>query len=144
MLSNLLIAWCLMALCVTIHSTGLTVALRWLNRRGVQVAAGVWPATWLLIRIAGWTLLLHLVQILVWAAFYAWQGGMPDLTTASYFSAVTYTTTGYGDVVLKEQWRLVGGVEALTGILMCGLSTGMFFAVFSKVFRNDGKTSPKE
>jgi Ion channel len=47
---------------------------------------------------------------------------------------VTYTTTGYGDLVLPEEWRLAGGVEALTGILMCGLSAGMFFAVFSSIF----------
>jgi hypothetical protein len=39
-----------------------------------------------------------------------------------------------GDLVLPKQWRLVGGVEALTGILMCGLSTGLFFAVFTKIF----------
>jgi hypothetical protein len=38
-------------------------------------------------------------------------------------------------LVLPEEWRLVGGAEALTGILMCGLSTGLFFAVFAKVFR---------
>jgi hypothetical protein len=47
---------------------------------------------------------------------------------------VTYTTTGYGDLVLPVEWRLVGGIEALTGILMCGLSTGFFFAVLLKTF----------
>jgi hypothetical protein len=36
--------------------------------------------------------------------------------------------------VLPVKWRLVDGVEALTGIMMCGLSTGLFFAVFAKVF----------
>ena len=39
---------------------------------------------------------------------------------------------GYGDLVLPQEWRLVGAVEGLTGILMCGLSTGLFFAVVSK------------
>ena len=58
---------------------------------------------------------------------------MPDLQTAMYFSAVTYTTTGYGDVVLPESWRLIGAVEALTGILMCGWSTGFFFAVVTRL-----------
>jgi hypothetical protein len=60
---------------------------------------------------------------------------MPDLPTAFYFSAVTYTTTGYGDLVLPPEWRLVGGIEALTGILMCGLSTGFFFAVVGRVYQ---------
>ena len=49
-----------------------------------------------------------------------------------YFSAVIYTTVGYGDLVLPQEWRLVGAVEGLTGILMCGPSTGLFFAVVSK------------
>lgn len=60
----------------------------------------------------------------------------------SYFSAVTYTTTGYGDLVLPQDWRLVGAIEALTGILMCGLSTGSFFAVVSRLFR--AETDPIE
>ena len=89
-----------------------------------------------------WAVLMHLLQIAVWAFFYAWKHGMPDLTSAFYFSAVTYTTTGYGDLVLPKQWRLVGGVEALTGILMCGLSTGLFFAVFAKIFGLNQRDTP--
>ena len=89
-----------------------------------------------LIAIAAWAILLHLLEIAVWALFYALEHGMPDLPTALYFSAVTYTTTGYGDLVLPPEWRLVGGVEALTGILMCGLSTGFFFAVLAKTFES--------
>ena len=85
-------------------------------------------------RVVGWVVLVHLLQIVIWGFFYAWSHGMPDLRSAFYFSAVTYTTTGYGDLVLPKEWRLEGGVEALTGILMCGLSTGLFFAVFTKVF----------
>ena len=46
---------------------------------------------------------------------------------------MTYTTTGYGDLVLPKEWRLVGGVEALTGILMCGWSTGFFFVIVSRI-----------
>jgi hypothetical protein len=58
---------------------------------------------------------------------------MPDLRTSVYFSAVTYTTTGYGDLVLPNEWRLVGAIEALSGILMCGWSTGFFFAIVSRL-----------
>jgi hypothetical protein len=56
-----------------------------------------------------------------------------------YFSAVTYTTTGYGDLLLPAEWRLVGSVEALTGILMCGWSTGFFFAIVSRMFEMETK-----
>jgi Ion channel len=134
MLVKLAIAWCLMAFCVTIHAVGLTAALTWIKGRSDAIASHFWRATGMLICVAAWTVLIHLIEIAVWALFYASKHGMPDLQSALYFSAVTYTTTGYGDLVLPKEWRLVGGVEALTGILMCGLSTGLFFAVFAKVF----------
>ena len=133
MISKLLIAWVLMALCVSIHAVGLTAAARFLQRNSKR-GADFWSATWMLISAAGWMLFLHTVQIAVWAFFYASGHGMPDLASAFYFSAVTYTTTGYGDLVLEPEWRFVGGVEALTGILMCGLSTGFFFAIFTRIF----------
>jgi hypothetical protein len=134
MFSKLLIAWFLMALCVTVHAVGLTAAFSWVKRQTIRLDGRFWFATWMLIRIAGWTVLMHLIQIGLWASFYAWKQGMPDLQSAFYFSAVTYTTTGYGDLVLPKEWQLVGAVEALTGILMCGLSTGFFFAILNKIF----------
>ena len=133
MLSMLLLAWCLMAVCVAIHAIGVTSAVRWLRRRPISTPR-FWPWTRLFILLAGWIILLHLLEITVWGAFYVWRGAMPDLPTGLYFSAVTYTTTGYGDLVLPREWRLVGGVEALTGILMCGWSTGFFFVVVSRMF----------
>jgi hypothetical protein len=133
MLSKLFIAWGLMACCVVIHATGVTSAIRRLRSQGTT-APQFWPWTWLFIRLAGWIVLLHLIEITVWALFYVWASAMPELQSALYFSAVTYTTTGYGDLVLPKEWQLVGAVEALTGILMCGWSTGFFFAVVSRMF----------
>jgi hypothetical protein len=129
MFTKLFIAWVLMASCVMVHAMGMTVALRLLEKMIARAGLRFWFSTWMLVRIAGWAILLHLVEIGLWAFFYTWKGALPDLTTALYFSAMTYTTTGYGDVVLPPAWRLVGGVEALTGILMCGWSAAFFFAV---------------
>ncbi len=130
MLRQLPIALCLMALTVAIHALGVTTAFRWLRRQAAQtLLVREW---WLYIRLAGWMILLHLGEITIWGSFYVWRGAIDGLPSALYFSAVTYTTTGYGDLVLPEEWRLVGAVEALTGILMCGLSTGFFFAVVSR------------
>ncbi len=134
MVFKVLMALCLMAACVTVHAIGLSGAIHWLRRGGTEVDTRFWPPISILIRVAAWIILLHLVQITLWAVLYAWQGGMPDIHSAFYFSAVTYTTTGYGDLVLPPEWRVVGGIEALTGILMCGLSTGFFFAVLLRLF----------
>ena len=130
MIKQLLIAWVLMASNVAIHASGMVAALAALRRMEPRTS---W--TGLFITLAGWIILLHVVEIALWAGVYAWRGAMPDLTSAMYFSAVTYTTTGYGDLVLPPNWRLVGAVEALTGILMCGWSTGSFFAVLNYKLR---------
>jgi voltage-gated potassium channel Kch len=137
-LSKLLIAWGLMAVCVVIHATGVSSAVRWLGYRATATPR-FWLGTWLFIRLAGWIVFLHLIEITSWALLYEWKGAMVDLQSALYFSAVTYTTTGYGDLVLPQEWRLVGAVEALTGILMCGWSTGFFFVVVSRMFQVDAK-----
>jgi len=133
MVWKLVVALALMAFCVTVHAAGLTTVLRRVRNRTAHAEHKFWDATWLMIVVAAWAILLHLTEILAWALFYSLQSAFPDFTTSAYFSAVTYTTTGYGDLVLPKEWRIVGGVEALTGILMCGLSAGLFFAVFAKV-----------
>jgi len=138
MLSKLLTGWALMVVCVVIHAAGVSEALTRIPRR-VDLSAQFWRFTWLFICVAGWMVLLHLLEISTWAVFYLWKNAMPDLSTALYFSAVTYTTTGYGDLVLPAEWRLIGGIEALTGILMCGWSTGFFFAIVSRLF--DARTA---
>jgi hypothetical protein len=134
MIAKLLIAWCLMALCVAIHAAGVTTVLRWWDR--ATPPPGFWSWTRLLVGVVGWMILLHLAEISAWALVFARAEVMPDLPSAFYFSAVTYTTTGYGDLTLPESWRIVGGIEALTGILMCGLSTGLFVGVVSRMVQS--------
>ena len=133
MVIRLIVACGVMALCVTIHAAGLALALRWL--RHPPGAHRFLSNLRLFIRVAVWIVILHLLEILAWAGLYVWSTALPDMATAVYFSAVTYTTTGYGDVVLPPRWRLDGGVEALTGILMCGWSTGFFVAVVNRLYQ---------
>ena len=132
-----------MALCVAIHASGLAVALRKLRTwRGPT--DNYWSSTWLYVRVAAWTVLLHLLEISVWAVFYTTANAFEDVPASIYFSAVTYTTTGYGDLLLPATWRIVGGVEALTGILMCGWSTGFFFAVTSRIQAHPPPDGPRQ
>jgi len=91
-----------------------------------------WPITWLLVRIAWFLIVIHLLEIAVWALFFRWQNCLPNAESSFYFSGVTYATIGYGDLVLPTEWRLFGPLEGLTGILMCGLSAAFFFVIVSK------------
>jgi preprotein translocase subunit SecG len=129
-----LIAAALVAVTVVVHAIGLAGMLKVFSSASVSPALGFWPVTWFLIRVAWWLILVHLVEIAVWGMFYLWQGCMPDGESAFYFAGVTYTTVGYGDLVLPPRWRMLGPVEGMTGILMCGLSTGFFFALATRLF----------
>jgi len=106
-----------------------------MDRSTALVDSRFWVPIWCLIQIAGWLILLHIFELSLWAVFYLVGNAMPDAPSALYFSSVTYTTVGYGDLVLPEKWRLVGGIEALTGILMCGWSTGFFFALVNRMHK---------
>lgn len=119
----------LLVVTVTIHAAGFSALLRTLVWFHGLNASGFWRITRTLIGLTCWLILIHLVEISVWGLFYFWQGCMPDVETAVYFSAITYTTVGYGDLVLTQQWRMLAPLEGMTGILMFGLSTGLFFAV---------------
>jgi hypothetical protein len=127
-------AWALQALCVAIHAAGMVALAMVLLGKDGNPQRRFGPDLWLLIRLAWGIIVIHVVEILVWAAFYVWMGCMPDLERAYYFSSVTYTTVGYGDLVLSPQWRSMAAAEALTGILMTGLSTGFFFMVLNRLF----------
>jgi hypothetical protein len=145
MLQHLLIAAALVAVTVAVHAAGFGLVLGALVKRHVAPPATFWPITWLLVRLAWVLILIHVVEISVWALFYRWQQCLPDAEAAFYFSGVTYTTLGYGDIVLPREWRLLAPLEGLTGILMCGLSAGLFFATVTAIYiprgpRADDKT----
>ena len=132
MLKIALIACILVVVTVVIHATGFGLLLKKLLKSQAMNRWGVFPVTKLVVVLALWLLLIHMAEIVVWGLFYYWQGCMPDAESAFYFSGVTYTTVGYGDVVLSRPWRILAPMEALTGILMCGLSIGLFFALVSR------------
>lgn len=75
----------------------------------------------------------HLVQAAVWGAAYYLVGGFKDIASSLYFSLSSYTTVGYSDAVLPEHLRLLGPLEAATGVLMFGWSTGYIFALATRM-----------
>ncbi len=80
-------------------------------------------------------LINSLLQIGVWAASFVLIGQFSNYWVAFYHSAVNFSTLGYGDIVMEPPWRQLGGLEALSGILMLGLSTATLSSVFSKLLR---------
>ena len=137
MLTLILSALGLTAVTVIIHGTGTMAAI---GTRGPAPGRAHEPPGRLAVELVmaelvGTLLLLHLAEAIVWALFLVWIGGLPDLETAMYFSLTSYTTVGYGDVLLSPRWRLLGPIEAAVGVLMLGWSTGILIAVIGATYR---------
>jgi hypothetical protein len=133
MLVTMLFALLLVAITVVVHCTGMVLVVTRLSTHWSRALAGRAPMIRLLVEVAWMLVLLHAVEIAIWAMFYRLAGVLPDAETAFYFSAVTYATVGYGDVVLTQPWRMLGPIEGLAGILMCGLSTALFLAIVTRL-----------
>ena len=76
---------------------------------------------------------MHLMEIALWATAFRASGEISTFENAFYFSAQSYTTLGYGDIVLSDRWRLLGPLEAINGLLLFGLSTAVMFAALSRL-----------
>jgi hypothetical protein len=135
MFKQLLLALVLSSATVLIHAIGIVYV--------VLPLAGVWRKkaetrnvavpVWGLSRLVSGLLILHLIEMGIWAIAFASLSVLPDFETSLYFSLTSYTTVGYGDVVPPSAWRLVGPIEAAVGVLMLGLSTSFIIATLQRI-----------
>lgn len=136
MLGQLLIAAVLLAICVLVHAWGTLAIQGTLRRRFVEAGnVRIMHPFLLLIVLFLFIFLLHAVEMLVWAVAYWSVGALPSFGEAVYFSVSSYTTVGYGDVVLGPEWRTLGATEAAVGILLFGWSTALLFAVIQRIYQ---------
>jgi hypothetical protein len=137
MFKELVIAFGIMAICVVIHVIGMVILGEQLVRHRAAIERRVGPAFSALFLMAVFTIILalHSVEAGLWAAFYYLNGLFATFETCLYFSFKTYSTVGYGDVLLSDSWRVLGTVEAISGVLLCGLSTAFLFTIMNILIR---------
>lgn len=80
-----------------------------------------------------WILLVLTLSVWSWAGVYIYIGLFDRLETALYFAIVSFTTVGYGDVVIDEHWRLLAGMTATNGLLVFGLFTAFLVEILDVV-----------
>ena len=135
----LLIGVLMMALTVAVHAVGSVMWLdfmktwndKWTNISGTRslYRAVIWTAVVLL--------LLHFIEVVFWALFYFLlpdNAGLNNWPEAVYFSIVTFTTLGYGDITLSPDWRQLSGMQAMVGIVVFGLTTAILFTVIQRLW----------
>ncbi len=78
--------------------------------------------------------LASVVEAFAWSLLYLAEDQIPVLLEALYFSMVTFTTLGYGDIVLTGNWRIVASFQASVGLIMFGWTTALVVKVVDDVF----------
>ena len=87
--------------------------------------------------LTAWMFLAIVIEAGVWALLYLFNPlitTLPDLETAFYFSMVTFTTLGYGDVVLTGNWRILASIQAANGVIVFGWTTALIFVFIQRVY----------
>jgi voltage-gated potassium channel len=124
----------LFILTVTIHGLGSYAiflwAISWWKKKPALTVTHVWRT---LVGLVAVLLVLHSLEVSLWAEFYCLRHCFADRETAYYFSLTSYTTLGFGDVVLHRPWRILAGLEAMIGVLMFGWSTASLAAFLHHV-----------
>ena len=136
MFVNLLIGTLLMLVNLGILVIAVTILLNYFSKR---IAAGTLEPGFgndaialsivIIVLMAG-----HAFMFATWAGLFMAAGEFDDFATAFYHSTVNFTSLGYGDIVMSEQRRLLGALEAANGVLMFGLSAGTILSVMNAMF----------
>ena len=135
MFANLALATFMVSLTVAILLGGLLGLLWVLRDRAHRIRAHenrLVPLGVILFVVLG-LVAIHSVEIWLYGAAFWAIGAVSDFETALYFSTVTFTTLGYGDVVLEGNWRLFGAIEAGNGLILFGWSTAFLLSVTSRL-----------
>jgi hypothetical protein len=104
-------------------------------RRLVQQEERLWGEFVVLSITLFFLLASSLVQVGLWAFVFVLIGQFDQYSEAFYHSAVNFATLGYGDIVMAEPWRLLGAMQAISGVLMLGLSTATLSSVFLQLLK---------
>jgi Ion channel len=124
-LIQLLIGALLICLTVAIHAVALDRLINaiasWRNSARL-IFKKYWKIPVLITAVLG-IFCAHIIQIWIWALF--------------YFSTITFTTVGFGDVVLGHEWRLISSFEAANGFLLFGWSAAFIFEIMSKLYEEE-------
>jgi voltage-gated potassium channel len=135
----------LVTITLWLQSAGVAALIAWVRRalEGDIQQIGALRSAALIVRFTAAVVVLHGMEILLWACFYRWRC-LPSWDSAIYFSASSYSTLGCSDVNLPSTWRTLGPLESIIGVLMCGISVSLLFAIVTRLTSRNARLSRKE
>jgi Ion channel len=140
MFIQLLVGSAIIVLCVINHALCLELLLRRVKHSSPkwELRLPFFGHVIIMIIVVLGLFLAHTIESWIWAFFYYFAGETADLSEAVYFSTVTFTTLGFGDITLSREWRLTSSLQAVSGILLFGWSTAFLVNVRSIYWRKHG------
>jgi hypothetical protein len=134
MISNLLAGTVVIALTVLIHTYGLIAVTHAMGRLVARFRMhGRRSRILAMISLVFGLFAVLTVEVWLWAVCYRILGVFGDFSTALYFSTVTFSTIGFGDVVASQEWRLFAALEGVNGFLLIGWSTAYLVAASTRI-----------
>ncbi|MDG4892255.1 MULTISPECIES: ion channel [unclassified Mesorhizobium] len=134
MILNLCTGTIVISLTVVIHTFGL-IAITYVMARLVAFFRmhGRRSRVLAMISVVMGLFAVMTTEVWLWAGIYRLLGIFSDFETALYFSTITFSTVGYGDVVPAHGWRVLAALEGINGFLLIGWSTAYLIAAGTRV-----------
>lgn len=135
MLLQLFIGSIIITLSIIIEVVFIFIAVQRMSKLGETnaVSSNLFAIMLYLVCITLWLLLAFSIVIWVWAFTFFSLGSFGSLEEALYFSMVAFTSLGFGDLVLGENWRLLSGMIAANGLLLFGLNTAVLVETLRQI-----------
>ena len=142
MLTMLLLGAAMIIVTTMIHAGFMIAGLGVLRDRlrGHRFVTGNWRPAFVVSLFVLWMFLASIAEVWIWAAMYLLLGVFDSVEAASYFSTVTLTTLGYGDIVLAPPFRILASFQAANGLFLFGWSTALVFAIVQWLYRGGSGT----
>lgn len=135
MLINIIIGCFLIVLTTIVHATATNYVLHLVQKQSnAKLKHRKYSKMFWISAIVLLMLLASIIESVIWAITYLALDVIQSTEQALYFSIVTFTTLGFGDITLSESWRLLASLEAANGIIIFGWSTAIVMAAVQKLY----------
>jgi hypothetical protein len=136
MLINLFYGLLVMAVCLLLQSLLLTAALRYYTHSQILMKnPSLWSTLFVINGVMMLLVLGNIAQVAIWALLFRLLGEFPGFGEAVYHSAVNFATLGYGDIVMSNNHKFLGPIEAINGVIMIGVSTAALMSAFQDAMK---------
>jgi len=128
-----------MVVCLMLQVTWFVMMIRYYARHRHQLEDNSYRSSFVLVSMVMMMLVAGIfAQISIWAGLFQMLGEFDMFSVAFYHSTVNFASLGYGDIVMTEQHRLLGALEAINGMLMIGISIAALMVPFKDALQHNG------